>query len=75
MVGGSVGRRLDSPSLSLETSAERVLLYAHPRDGPGDHQLLDLFGAFEDVVDHSGASMGWCAVPVSWAFTVQASTR
>jgi hypothetical protein len=26
---------------------------------PADHELLDLLGAFEDVVDHCGPS-GWC---------------
>src|SRR5947207_15067167 len=28
-----------------------LLLDAQPTDGPGNHQLLDLLGAFEDVVD------------------------
>jgi hypothetical protein len=27
-----------------------VLLDAQTRDGPADHELLDLLGAFEDVV-------------------------
>ena len=29
------------------------LLDTQARDGPTDHELLDLFGAFEDVVDLS----------------------
>ncbi len=29
------------------------LLDPQARDGPADHELLDLFGAFEDVVDLS----------------------
>ena len=28
-------------------------LDAHAGEGPADHELLDLFGAFEDVVDLS----------------------
>src|SRR5215471_6846307 len=31
--------------------AARALLDAHARDRTGDHELLDLFRAFEDVVD------------------------
>ncbi len=30
-----------------------------PRDGPGDHELLDLLGPFEDPVAHCGVSMQW----------------
>jgi hypothetical protein len=38
--------------LLLQKNPEiRRLLDAHAGDGTGDNQLLDLFGAFEDVVD------------------------
>src|SRR4051794_1408419 len=40
--GGSVNRRCPKSN---------VLADVHPRDGPGDHQLLDLGRALEDVVD------------------------
>jgi len=37
-------------SLGASTQPENAdLLNAYPRDGSADHQLLDLFGAFEDV--------------------------
>ena len=43
------GRRISSRA-SLDTQA---------RYRPADHELLDLLGAFEDVVDHCGPS-SWC---------------
>jgi len=50
---------------SLQTGPD--LLDAHPGDSPGDHQLLDLFGAFEDVVGPAEGStpcrrVGWSVV-------------
>ena len=41
---GMAGQRLTTPA--------RTSLDAQARDGPADHELLDLLGAFEDVVAH-----------------------
>jgi len=44
---------MSSPGQNGEPQATRPqvkLLDSHAADGPADHELLDLFGAFEDVV-------------------------
>jgi hypothetical protein len=44
------------PSGGRSVEGQRHLLDTQARDRPGDHQLLDLAGAFEDRVDHPGPS-------------------
>ncbi len=47
-------------------------------DRPADHKLLDLLGAFEDVVDHSGPSSVCCPVsrsPLTRGFASAQSAR
>ena len=54
-----VGRRLDSLcSRSLQLQPE-LLLDAQTRDRTADYQLLDLLGAFEDVVNLFSPSIWW----------------
>ncbi len=57
----------DRPTRSHNPSS--ALLDPHPRDRPGNHELLDLFGALEYVVGHFVVSMAWRAVPLSWVFS------
>jgi len=52
-----------------------LLLDPHTRDGPGDHQLLDLFGAFEDVVGPAERSTGCWRVGLSVVFSAFPSIR
>jgi hypothetical protein len=45
------------PRVYASPSLPRELLDAHPRDRPGDHELLDLLGALEDVVGLTSGSV------------------
>ncbi len=69
---------MSSPGQNGEPSATKAqvkLLDTHPRDGPGDHQLLDLFGAFEDVVGPTEESSGCRWVRLSVVFPAFRSSR
>lgn len=41
------------------------LLDPQARDGPGDDELLDLFGALEDVEDPPGVSASYRLMPLT----------
>ena len=66
-LGDRCYRRCEIPFVSL--------LDPHARDGPADDQLLDLLGAFEDVVGPAEGSTWCCWVVLSVVFSTFPSIR